>query len=282
MTPVKRSIYSPSDLSWSQLQKLTFHGPALCQDVQQMAAESSEFRAMHQDYWLPRDAINVSLSFCFFPFWGKTVSCSSNFVCSRDWTFFSLFFDNFRTCMCTVYCFPSLSALLRSPSTLSTSSLPHKSFFSIFSFCCVVIHWFYLRLSVICLLGPRQWLPYHQNPSQPIVQQGEIGPLDPLPIQWLLRDSHFCRPCAGSCSYCQDWVCCVCAMAMLCPEDCISQSSAFQLGTLFPFLVFLIVEGYALSSHLFSAPEHNVDGWRATGGWVSVLNFWSSCVYLCP
>lgn len=71
-TPVKRSVYSPSDLAWSQLQKLKLFMDQLCARVSsrwQQSPQSSEPRT--KDYWLPKDAINVSLSFCFFPFGGR-------------------------------------------------------------------------------------------------------------------------------------------------------------------------------------------------------------------
>lgn len=160
----------------------------------------------------------------------------------------------------------------------STSPLPHKSFFPFFSFCCLVIHWFYLRLSVVYLLGPRQWLPFYQNPFQPVVYQKEIGPLEPLPNQWLLLDS---------CSLLQAVATTVCAMlcavAMLWSWRTFHSSLSSSFGTRFPFLMLLSLEGYAFHHHLFSAPWAQcrwMDGHQEAE--VSALSFWSSCVYLCP
>lgn len=82
------------------------------------------------------------------------------------------------------------------------------------------------------LLGPRQWLPFHQNPSQPVFGQEGIGPLEPFPNQWLcLASQSFLGLCALRRTF-------------LSPL-----SSSF--GTLFPFLMFLSLKECA---HLSSAP----------------------------
>lgn len=136
---------------------------------------------------------------------------------------------------------------------------------------------------MVYLLGPRHWLPFHQNPFQPVVYQEDMGPLIPSPTHdCSLTVAVFCRPCAGSCNYCT--VCAVLyAVAMLWswrPHFTVLSPS---FGTLFPFLMLLSLEGYAFRHCLFWAPWGQcrwMDSHKEAE--VSVLNFWSSCVYLSP
>lgn len=85
-------------------------------------------------YWLHRDAINVLTFILFLSFFWETVSCSSNLICSRDWTFYSSFFDSLRKCMYIMYCFPSPSTLFRSPSVLQLPLFPTSPFSHSFHF----------------------------------------------------------------------------------------------------------------------------------------------------
>lgn len=100
-----QSSVSVPQISLELLQKLVSHEPVLCQDVQQMAAESSvQIHALRQ-HRLHRDA--VSVTFILFLFLGRQFHVAQTW-CVADWRFHSSFFDSLCTCMYIITVFPHL------------------------------------------------------------------------------------------------------------------------------------------------------------------------------
>lgn len=175
--PSLPSCFSPSDETWNPLQKVVSNGAVLCVSVQKMAVD-------------PQSSVPCSKT--VLASYGCKEKCHFQFsfwICSRD--------DFVVGTISYMYVYNAI--LFPLPSTLfisfhlSTPPFSYKSFFQILFFCCLVIHWFYLRLwdhgfSTVF------WNLDSNSDCSPksivaIVQQGEIGSHEPFASQWLLLDS---------------------------------------------------------------------------------------------